>query len=54
MRTETEKVRVNDRYVSVSWVFHQFRMMLEYKALMNNQTVLVIDPQHYTSQTRPK
>lgn len=53
VRKATEKVRVKDRYVQVSWAFSQFRQMLEYKARMNGQTVLVVDPK-YTSQTCPK
>lgn len=31
VRNATEKVRVRNRYVSVSWAFFQFRQMLEYK-----------------------
>lgn len=53
IRNATEKVRVKDRYVSVSWAFHQFRLMLEYKAVLNGQTVLLVDPK-YTSQCCPK
>ncbi|USK72581.1 RNA-guided endonuclease InsQ/TnpB family protein [Peribacillus asahii] len=53
VRSATEKVRVNYRYVSVSWTFYQFRQMLEYKAKMNGQKVIVVDPK-YTSQTCPK
>ncbi|MFJ8268483.1 RNA-guided endonuclease InsQ/TnpB family protein [Peribacillus asahii] len=53
VRTETEKVRVKNRYVSVSWTFYQFRQMLEYKAELNGHKVIVVDPK-YTSQTCPK
>ncbi len=53
VRNTTEKVRVKERYVTVSWSFYQFRKMLEYKAQMNGQKVIVIDPK-YTSQTCPK
>jgi IS605 OrfB family transposase len=53
VRTATEKVRVKNRYVSVSWAFYQFRQMLEYKAELNGQKVIVVDPK-YTSQTCPK
>ncbi len=53
IRNATEKVRVKDRYVSVSWAFYQFRQMLEYKAEMYGQKVIVVDPK-YTSQTCPK
>ena len=53
IRSATEKVRVKNRYVSVSWAFYQFRQMLEYKAELNGQKVVVVDPK-YTSQTCPK
>ena len=44
VRSATEKVRVKNRYVSVSWAFYQFREMLEYKAELNGQKVIVVDP----------
>ena len=50
MSTITAKIQI---YVSVSWAFYQFRQMLEYKAEMNGQKVIVVDPK-YTSQTCPK
>ena len=53
VRKMTEKVRVNNRYVTVSWAFHQFREMLTYKAEMKGQVVIVVNPA-YTSQTCPK
>ncbi len=53
VRAATEKVRVKNRYVTVSWAFHQFREMLEYKAEMNGQQVIAVNP-NYTSQTCPK
>lgn len=53
VRTATEKVNINNRYVSVSWAFYQFRQLLEYKAQMNNSMVIVVNPK-YTSQTCPK
>lgn len=53
VRSATEKVQVKNRYVSVSWAFYQFRQMLEYKAQLNGQKVIVVDPK-YTSQTCPK
>ncbi|MDP4099327.1 transposase [Paenibacillus sp. P96] len=53
VRSATEKVCVRHRYVSVSWAFHQFREMLEYKAQLNGQGVIAVDPK-YTSQTCPK
>lgn len=53
IRSATEKVRIKDRYVTVSWAFFDFRQKLEYKAKMNSQTVIVADPK-CTSQTCPK
>ncbi|MCB7078789.1 transposase, partial [Caldibacillus thermoamylovorans] len=53
VRSATEKVQVKNRYVSISWAFYQFRQMLEYKAQLNGQKVIVVDPK-YTSQTCPK
>lgn len=53
VRNATEKVRLKNRYVSVSWAFYQFRQMLEYKAELNGQKVIVVNPKH-TSQTCPK
>lgn len=53
VRSATEKVCVRNRYVSVSWAFYQFRQMLEYKAQLNGQRVIVVSPK-YTSQTCPK
>jgi len=53
VRNATEKVRVRNRYVSVSWTFFQFRQMLEYKAELYGHKVIVVSPK-YTSQTCPK
>ncbi|KZL88901.1 putative transposase DNA-binding domain protein [Clostridium magnum DSM 2767] len=53
VRIATEKVNINNRYVSVSWSFYQFRQMLEYKAKMNNSMVVAVTPK-YTSQVCPK
>jgi IS605 OrfB family transposase len=53
IRNATERVRTKDRYVSVSWAFFDLRQKLEYKARMNGQTVIALDPKH-TSQTCPK
>ena len=53
VRSATEKVYVKNRYVFVSWAFYQFRQMLEYKAELNGQKVIVVDPK-YTSQQCPK
>jgi IS605 OrfB family transposase len=53
IRNATERVKVNDRYVSVSWSFLQFRQMLAYKAVMNGAKIVAVSPK-YTSQTCPK
>ncbi len=53
VRNVTEKVRIKDRYVCVSWAFYQFKQLLEYKAKMNNSIVITVDPK-YTSQTCPR
>ena len=53
VRNATEKVRVKNRYVSVSWAFLQFRQMLEYKAELYRHKVIAVPPK-YTSQTCPK
>lgn len=53
VRNSTEKININNRYVSVSWAFYQFRQLLEYKAKMNKSMVIAVDPK-YTSQQCPK
>lgn len=53
VRSSTEKANINNRYVSVSWAFYQFRQMLEYKAAMNESLVIAVNPK-YTSQMCPK
>jgi IS605 OrfB family transposase len=53
VRNATEKVKVKNRYVSVSWAFYQFRFLLEYKAKLYGHKVVALDPK-YTSQTCPK
>jgi len=53
VRRKTEKVRLRDRYVSVSWAFGQLRRMIEYKAALYRCKVIAVDPA-YTSRTCPK
>ena len=53
IRSATEKVRVKDRYVSVSWAYYDLEQKLSYKALKHHQLVEKINPA-YTSQTCPK
>ena len=53
VRNSTEKVKLDERYVTVSWAFYQFRSFLEYKAKLNQSMVLLVNPA-YTSQTCPK
>ena len=53
VRNATERVRVRDRYVSVSWSFYDLEQKLYYKALKNGSKVLKVDPR-YTSQTCPR
>lgn len=53
VRAATEKVHVRNRYVSVSWAFHQLRQFVEYKAALNGSSTLALNPT-YTSQTCPK
>ena len=52
VRNATEKVKVDDRYVSVSWAFFDLETKLMYKARMHNQKVIKVPPQ-YTSQRCP-
>ncbi|KQL45124.1 transposase [Brevibacillus choshinensis] len=53
VRVATERVRVKDRYETVSWSFHQLRQMLAYKAVLHGAKVMAVDPR-YTSQACPK
>ncbi|MCD9021429.1 transposase [Cohnella sp. NL03-T5] len=52
VRNATEKVKLKDRYVSVSWAFHQLRKMVEYKAQLAGSRIIAVDPK-YTSQQCP-
>ena len=53
IRAATERVRLKDRYVTVSWAFYDLRLKLTYKAYLNGCKVIIVDPK-YTSQTCPK
>lgn len=52
VRNATERVRVKNRYLSVSWAFYDLEQKLTYKAKQNQSTVIQIDPR-YTSQCCP-
>ena len=52
VRSITEKVRLKDRYGSVSWSFYDLEQKLKYKATLNGSKVINVDPR-YTSQTCP-
>lgn len=53
IRSVTEKVRIKDRYVMVSWAFYDLEQKLMYKAKNNHDKVIKVPPQ-YTSQCCPK
>jgi IS605 OrfB family transposase len=53
VRQATERVRIQDRYETVSWSFFQLRKMIEYKALQYGAKVIAVDPR-YTSLVCPK
>lgn len=52
VRNATERVRIKDRYVSVSWSFYDLEQKIIYKAKQNQSTVIKVDPR-YTSQCCP-
>ena len=52
IRSITECVCRNNRYVSVSWSFYDLEKKLKYKASLNESLVINVDPR-YTSQTCP-
>ena len=52
VRSATERVRREDRYVSVSWSFYDLEQKLKYKAALNESSVINVD-HRYTSQTCP-
>lgn len=53
VRHATERVRVKDRYVSVSWAFDDLAQKIVYKAKLHHSKVIFVPPA-YTSQTCPK
>ena len=52
IRSATERIRVKDRYVSVSWPYYDLEQKLSYKAVRNDSYMIKVDPA-YTSQTCP-
>lgn len=52
IRGATERVRVKDRYVTVSWSYYDLEQKLTYKASLAGQKVVKVDPR-YTSQRCP-
>ena len=52
VRNATERIRLKDRYVSVSWAFYDLEQKLKYKAKAKGSMVINVDPR-YTSQTCP-
>ena len=53
IRGATERVKAKDRYVTVSWAYYDFEQKLKYKASLNRQLMIKVDPA-YTSQCCPK
>ena len=53
IRSAIEKVKLKERYVSVSWAFFDLEQKLTYKASQNQSTVIKVNPA-YTSQCCPK
>lgn len=52
IRQATEKVKLKDRYVSVSWAFYDLEQKLIYKASQKQSKVIKVNPA-YTSQCCP-
>ena len=52
IRSATERVRTEDRYVSVSWSYYDLEEKLKYKAFRHGCKVINLDPA-YTSQKCP-
>ncbi len=53
IRSATERVRLKNRYLTVSWAFYDLRKKIEYKAMLYGSKAITADPAH-TSQTCPK
>ena len=53
VRKATERVRVKNRYIQVSWPYYNLEQKIIYKAHKNHQEVIKVNPK-YTSQTCPK
>ena len=52
VRSATERIKLEHRYVSVSWSFYDLERKLKYKAMANQSSVINVNPK-YTSQTCP-
>ena len=50
IRGATEKVQRKQRYVLVSWPFHELGKFIEYKAAMNGQSVIRVDPRNTSAK----
>lgn len=53
IRSATERVKLKNRCISVSWSYYDLEQKLSYKALRHHQLVEKVNPA-YTSQTCPK
>jgi IS605 OrfB family transposase len=53
IRGATERVKAKDRYVTVSWAYYDLEQKLKYKASLNRQLMIKVNPA-YTSQCCPK
>ena len=53
IRGATEGVKAKNRYVTVSWAYYDLEQKLKYKASLNKQFMIKVDPA-YTSQHCPK
>ena len=53
IRSATERVKVKNRYISVSWSYYDLEQKLSYKVLRHHQLVGKVNPA-YTSQACPK